>query len=114
MPCPYTALDGSRESLDLDSVVDVVRGKSLYRPDWQALVVYLPSSSRFIELRDSPPDVRGNSRDEAVEVSAEYLTQAFALTESQLNMLRTSPRTWKMIDFCAKRCTRDNVGKNRC
>jgi hypothetical protein len=97
-PCKFSALDGSEQTFDLDDVVDVVEGKSGRRDDWSALVVYRPGAKMLIELRDSPPDYRGGQADEAEEVTDEYVCKTFCLAADDLELLRRSPRRWKLID----------------
>ena len=98
MPCDYDSLAGVRRTIDLDVVVDVVRGYSARRPGWAATLVFDPASRAFVELRDAPPDVRGNSADEADEVDAEYMAEAFGLSSAQLSSIVASPEKWRWID----------------
>lgn len=94
----FTDMDGNDRPLDLDSVVDIARGASQKKEGWKALVVYDPSSARFIELRDSPPDARGNSLDEAEEVSIEYVIGAFPVSPADIKMIKRSTAEWRFID----------------
>jgi len=98
MPCKYDSLSGDRRTTDLDLVVDIVRGYSAKRPQWAATLIFDPESRAFIELRDSPPDVRGNSEDEAEEVDAEYMVSAFGLEFTQISSIVSNPYEWKWID----------------
>jgi hypothetical protein len=103
MPADYIARDGSRKSFDLDAVFDVIGGYSKRRDGWTALLIFVPQNSAFVELRDSPQDVRGNSADEAEEVDANYILQAFGLSEAQLASIRANPRAWRFIERRQKR-----------
>jgi hypothetical protein len=94
----YAALDGSSVKFDLDDVVDVVKGYSEYKQGWNSLIVYSASTDSFIELRSSPPDYKGNSNEEAQEVTEQYVCDTFRLESAQLSMLRASPRKWQLID----------------
>jgi hypothetical protein len=97
MPCKYVALDGSSGEIDLDSVIDVVLGYSARRSNWTATIIYDQRHDLFVELRSAPPDFRGNSADEAEEVSERYLADAFSLSESQIRDVRRNPDTWSLI-----------------
>lgn len=98
MPGTYRNLVGETATFDLDAVVRVVSGWSGRRPGWQAYVVYLPHLQKFVELQSTPPDVRGNSADEAEEVPADYVQSTFNLTLHDLGLIRRSPRTWRFIE----------------
>src|SRR4051812_36378580 len=97
VPCKFTDMSGREATLDLDKVVDVVDGWSRLKDGWQAFLVYDPTTRRFVELQSTVPDLRGNSSDEAVEVSAEYVRNTFRLTDIQLGHLRRSPRGWSFL-----------------
>jgi len=98
MPCKFAALDGSVGELDLDSVFDVVLGYSARRAGWTATIVYEPASGSFVELRSSPPDYRGNSAEEAEEVTEQYMHDAFRLDDGQLGAVRRAPDQWVLIN----------------
>lgn len=98
MPCNFTALDGSIQQLDLDSVFDVVLGYSFHRPKWTATVVFDPVRGSFVELRSAPPDYRGNSADEAEEISDQYMIDAFQLSATQLDEVRRAPAKWLLVN----------------
>ncbi len=98
MPCNFAALDGSIQELDLDSVIDVVLGYSAHRQEWTATVVFDPATGSFIELRSAPPDYRGNSAEEAEEVSDQYILDTFQLSGTQLNELRCAPAKWTLVN----------------
>jgi len=98
IPCNFTALDGSAQELDLDSVFDVVLGYSTQRSGWTATVVFDPTRGSFIELRSAPPDYRGNSSEEAEEVSDQYLNDAFQLSVAQLDAVRHAPAKWILVN----------------
>lgn len=95
MPCKYLALNGEQDIFDLDSVIDVVRGKSPVKTGWTALIVYQPESKKFIELRDSPQDFRGNSKDEAEEVTPEYVAKEFEINS---DFFLKNIKNWNFID----------------
>jgi len=98
MPCSFQTLDGDAEDFDLDAVYDFVRGYSKKRAGWTSLVVYVPLAKAFVELRGSPPDVRGNSRDEAEEVTDEYLRNAYGVSDRDIASCRSKPKNWVLID----------------
>jgi len=98
MPCDFLTLDGGSSVLDLDSVYDIVNGPSGKRAGWSALIIFDPQSDGFIELRSSPPDVRGASADEAEAVTDGYLADQFNLTVDQLIAVRTRPANWIFLD----------------
>ena len=97
MPCKFTDASGREGTLDLDSVVNVVDGWSKLKDGWQAFVIYDPKARRFVELQSTVPDFRGNSADEAQEISVEYVRHTFGLTEIQLAQLRRNPRRWVFV-----------------
>lgn len=98
MPCTYTRLNGLQDIFDLDDVIDVVRGDSPSIRGWSALIVYLPLSRQFIELRETPQDLHGNSIDEAEEVNRDYVACGFGLDNQMIENLVTSPTDWIFID----------------
>ncbi len=98
MPASYISLKGRKKTFDLDSVVDFVAGKSGKRPEWKALIVYVVVDSIFIELRDAPPDLRGNSKSESEEVTEDYLVQNFSVTHDQIKVFKLDPKQWQFID----------------
>lgn len=102
IPCKFVALDGSTKILDLDSVFDVILGYSGSRPDWTATIIYEPVVGCFVELRSSPPDYRGNSAEEAEEVSDKYMRDMFDLGDDQLEAVRRDPSHWKLITKVAR------------
>lgn len=102
MPGTYQSKDGSEKSFDLDTVIDVVRGYSGQQPGWTALIVFLPKEEVFVELRSSPPDIRGNSRGEEEEVSEEYLLKNFQLSTTDINQFRAKPKKWVFRDYRQK------------
>ena len=97
MPCKYLMANGATGVLDLDAVYDIINGWSGKRADWTALIVFDAKSSSFIELRSSPPDVRGGSADEAEAVLDDYLTTQFGLNGMQLQTVRDDPSAWQFI-----------------
>ncbi len=99
MPLKYVGTDGAEKMLDLDDVIDIARGPSKKKIGWSALIVFDPKSESFVELRDSPPDVKGNSRDEAEEVAASYISSAFNIDEGQVLTVRNNPGSWRFVDL---------------
>ena len=84
--------------MDLQAVIDFVAGSSGKRPSWKALVVYVPNERCFVELRDSPPDLRGNSQSEAEEVTENYIIESFPVTAEQISSFKSDPGHWIFID----------------
>lgn len=99
MLCKYIGLDGVQRVFDLDDVVDVAQGYSLHRPEWQALLMYLPLSGLFIETRSSAIDFKDGFDEEVEEVSESYVREAFHLNLAQLETLRNHPRKWNLINL---------------
>jgi hypothetical protein len=98
MHCNYVAIDGSKKDFDLDAVVDVVRGFSGIRSKWESILVFDPDSKVFIELRDSPPNVHGDSQGECEQVTDEYLISHCQLTIEDIAFIRENPEKWKLVD----------------
>ncbi|BAV32765.1 hypothetical protein SCL_0443 [Sulfuricaulis limicola] len=98
MPCDYRSKCGDIKKFDLDAVFDLVGGFSRVRDGWSALIIFVPSTSAFVELRSSPQDYRGNSEEEAEEVDESYVQESFGLSQTQLTAFKASPRTWQFID----------------
>ena len=96
MPCNYKAIDGLMHTIDLDCVVDVVAG--MRHDGWSAIVVFEISTRKFVELRSSPPDVRGYSAEESEEVDETYIQKTYALSERDLASFRSAPRVWRFVD----------------
>jgi hypothetical protein len=99
MPSDYIATDGSKRFFDLDAVVSFLEGYSSKRKGWTSLVVYAPSLDVFIELRSSPPDIRGGSADEAEEISPTEIAAVYGVPETACMQMRKNPRGWKLIDL---------------
>jgi hypothetical protein len=99
MESDFLASDGIVRKFDLDSVHEIVRGTSGLYPKWNSIIVFDPSSKAFIEVRSSPPDIRGNRDDEAVEVGASYLRAHYGLSEEQLVNAMTNPTDWRLINL---------------
>jgi hypothetical protein len=95
----YTDLTGLKQTYDLDAVIDIIRGKSHKKEGWIALIVFDQASNKFIELRDSPPDPKGNSKDEAEEVDSIYITSHFSVNERDIEIIRKDPSQWVFIDM---------------
>lgn len=99
MPCSYMSLTKVQRTLDLDSVIDVALGYSGRRSGWTATLVFDHESGAFVELRSAPPDVRGNSADEAEEVDVEYMSSTFGLQPNQLSAVAERPESWKLLNL---------------
>ena len=99
MPGDFIAIDGTTKSFDLDNVYRIVRGFSGKCKGWTSSVVYEPTHDVFIELRSSPPDIRGNSKDEAEEVLPAYIVKLYGLGDSEIALARSKPTEWKMVDL---------------
>jgi hypothetical protein len=97
-PCRYIKQDGEESIFDLDNVVDIVRGYSHKKEGWTSLIIFDLKTQKFIELRDSPPDIKGNSKDEAEEVSSDYLQSFFGIKENDLIRIKKAPTDWQFID----------------
>lgn len=99
MPSDFVAVDGTTKSFDLDNVYEIVRGFSGMRRGWTSLVVYEPTHGAFIELRSSPPDIRGNSKDEAEEVLPTYIEKSYGLSKAEINLARAKPNEWRLVNL---------------
>lgn len=97
-PDKYTALNGQEVAYDLDDVVRVVKGYSRIRQGWPSLIVYDGAARSLVELRSSPPDYKGNSAEEAEEVTEQYVRDSFQIEPDQLRQLRAAPRDWQMLN----------------
>lgn len=97
--CEYIDLNGKKQVCDLDSMVDIVRGQSKKKRGWVALIVFDPASNKFIELRDSPPDPKGYSKDEAEEIDDNYILNNFNLKKENISFIRRNPSVWVFIDL---------------
>lgn len=98
MPCEYISKSGAVKKFDLDSVFDLVGGYSNHRAGWSALIIFLPDTNAFVELRSSPQDYRGNSADEAQEIDENYIKNTFGLTGNQIESFKAKPKSWQFID----------------
>lgn len=79
----FTDLAGRELDFDLDNVEIVARGQSGLRRGWPAMLVYCPTHQTFIELRNSPPTIRGDRLDEASEVESKYALDNFGVDLSK-------------------------------
>lgn len=84
----YLDAAGIERDCDLDALKVVARGVSLIRQGWSGLLAFYPATRAFIELRSSPPNIRGDSKDEATEVDDEYIERAYGLTKKALEEIR--------------------------
>ena len=99
MPFDYISKSGETKKNDLDAVFDVIGGYSQIRNGWAALIIYIPRTNVFVELRDSPQDVRGNSKAEAEEVDEIYIQKSFGLSQKQIAVFKEKPEKWLFIDY---------------
>lgn len=99
IPCNYISRSGEIKEFDLDAVFDLVGGNSKLHSGWSALIIFVPSTNAFVELRSSPQDYRGNSDDEAEEVDEAYIQNTFGLTVQQIGTFRSGPKKWQFIDY---------------
>ena len=98
MPAKYIAADGSEKNFDLDAVIDCIEGVSSKRVGWNSLIVYYPTHDVFIELRDSPPDIRGNSISECEEISSKEIIKNYHVSETIFIQIKQNPHKWNLID----------------
>jgi len=99
MPCKIISLDENELVIDLDRVVDLLEGEISHKKGWTALIVFDPISQKFIELRDSPQNIRGNSKSEAVEVTPEYIQKEFSISKDKLAQFMNNPFEWRFLDL---------------
>jgi hypothetical protein len=97
MPCNYNSDSGKTIGFDLDSVFDVASAYSNHRSGWTATLIYIPETGTLVELRSSPQDIRGNSSEEAQEVSDAYAQDTFGLTLDDLQGIRKNPGGWQFV-----------------
>ncbi len=83
----FTDIAGHEIDFDLDLLKVVARGRSGVRKGWSGMLVYCPINKKLIELRSSPPSVRGDSLDEASEVDSNYAWENYGADQSALNQL---------------------------
>lgn len=69
VPLSYVSRDGRIAVCGLNAVHDVIAGMSGKQKGWTATLVSDARAKALIELRSSPPDIRGNGPEEAEEVS---------------------------------------------
>jgi len=60
------------------------RGMSQLHPGWTGSLVFSRELDAFIELASAPPDVRGNSADDAREVDDEYAKRVYGKTRADV------------------------------
>lgn len=99
MPCDYISLSGESIEFDLDAVVDVCASYSGVQRGWTATLIYVLATKTFVELRSSPQDIRGNSHEESVEVSFDYIEKTFAISTEQLQAIQCYPSKWLFINM---------------
>lgn len=80
IPMNLTRLDGTQTSVDMTRLQRVARGASQIHPGWVGSLVFSRELDAFIELASAPPDVRGNSADDAREVDDEYAKRVYEKT----------------------------------
>lgn len=96
MHSQYNNMRGDEIEFDLDAAVGVAVGTSKARKGWSATLVYVPATMAFVELRSSPQNWRGDSKDEAEEVDESYIYSTFGMIEEDLRKIRSSPKKWKL------------------
>lgn len=84
----YIDLNGVQRDCDLDALKVIARGDSNIRHGWSGLLAFNPSNGALIELRSSPPNIRGDSQDEASQVDAEYATSTYGVAKDAIDKLR--------------------------
>jgi hypothetical protein len=95
----YKNRSGVPTDFDLDAVALIVASHSSgSRPAWSATLVYVPATQAFVELRSSPPDIRGYSQDEAEEVDAAYVQSTFHVSGEDMARISANPSAWRPID----------------
>tara|TARA_B100001093_G_scaffold251912_1_gene241194 strand:- start:351 stop:656 length:306 start_codon:yes stop_codon:yes gene_type:complete len=99
MPAKYTKLDRSESVFDLDIAYAVIRGYSKQKPTWTCNVVFDSESQSFIELRSSPPDIRGNCGDEAIELKNPDDLIAYGLSLDEITSIIDNPSNWKTMNY---------------
>ncbi len=95
----YSDFRGKKQPMDLDNVIRILRGWSALKSGWMAYVIYIPASGAFVELLSSPPDIRGNSKEDAVQIDDDYLKATFGVTDDQLSFIRLGPLRWVFLDL---------------
>lgn len=83
----FIDLYGKEIDFDLDLLKVLSRGRSKIRAGWSGMLVFCPINKKLIELRSSPPSVRGESLDEASEVDGKYARDTYGINLSALNEL---------------------------
>lgn len=73
----FIDLAGHEVDFDLDLLKVIARGRSGIRNGWSGMLVYCPMHKKLIELRSSPPSIRGESLDEASEVEENYARENY-------------------------------------
>jgi len=97
MNVEFKDLSGRIGSMDLRLAVELVAGRGK-KTNWTAMIVFLPNDKKFIELRDHPQDVRGNSTFETEEVTERYVIENYDISQSDLDRFKRKPNAWTFID----------------
>jgi len=84
----YIDSNGVQRDCDLDALKVLARGSSQIRQGWSGLLAFYPQNGTLIELRSSPPNIRGDSQDEASQVDVEYATSTYGLSRDVIERLR--------------------------
>lgn len=84
IPMNLTRSDGTQASVDMERLQRVARGMSQIHPGWTGSLVFSQELGSFIELSSAPPDVRGNSADDAREVDDEYAKRVYGKTRADV------------------------------
>ncbi|GAB2554636.1 hypothetical protein [Rhodanobacter koreensis] len=85
----YVDAAGVVRDCDLDALKVVAQGDSSINRGWDGLLAFYPPTGALIELRSSPPNIRGDSKGEASEVDDQYAIDAYGVTIEALNKLRS-------------------------
>lgn len=83
----YVDLDGVERDCDLDALKVLARGGSQIRHGWSGLLACNPVTGALIELRSSPPNIRGDSQGEASQVDVEYAISTYGVTRDAIDRL---------------------------
>lgn len=83
----YIDSNGVQRDCDLDALKVLARGGSQIRHGWSGLLAFDPQNGALIELRSSPPNIRGDSQGEASQVDIEYAISTYGLTQDVVERL---------------------------
>ena len=95
----YKDFSGQDIDTDLDTMLPIAYGYSVQRRGWTGTLVLVPKNAVLVELRSSPEDFRGNSQDEAVQVTEEYAMSSYTLTAEDIAKFKSQPKKWVPRDL---------------